>query len=103
MSANNKDESKNISSNITSAINTNTEITSKTIKKRNKCAYEGCKKKLQLYEKEIVCKCKKNFCFIHRMPTAHVCSYDYKNEEEQIKDEKIIEDMRCVSDKVVKI
>jgi predicted nucleic acid binding AN1-type Zn finger protein len=81
-------------------------IINKVIKKKNnytKCFHRTCNKKLQLYEKEIVCKCKGYFCFAHRMPSAHMCSYNYKNEEEQIKNEKIIEDMKCVMDKVVKI
>lgn len=78
-------------------------IKDKTNKKRNKCAYKNCNKKLQLFEKEITCKCEQNFCFIHRMPLAHICTYDYNNEEEQIREKKIIEDMRCVADKVVRI
>lgn len=72
-------------------------------KKKSRCACKGCNKKLQLFEKEITCKCEQNFCFTHRMPLAHMCTYDYKNEEEQVRDEKIIEDMRCVADKIIKI
>lgn len=43
---------------------------------KQKCAAEGCGKKLDLTA--FPCKCSKTFCPAHRYATEHSCSYDYK-------------------------
>ena len=40
-------------------------------KSKNRCAFEGCKKKLNLAT--VTCKCKKRFCGIHRLQNKHNC------------------------------
>lgn len=75
----------------------------KNKKRNNRCAFKSCSKKLQLYEKAIVCKCECCFCFTHRMPLSHQCSYNYNSLEEQIKNKELINNMKCVFEKVVKI
>ena len=47
-----------------------------------RCEAEGCKKKLSLIPFQ--CKCKKNFCDIHRYPEEHMCSFDFKESAKQI-------------------
>ena len=49
-------------------------------KKKNRCAFDGCRKKLKLTDMN--CKCKKRFCSLHRLPETHNCSWDPKNENE---------------------
>jgi hypothetical protein len=52
---------------------------------KNKCALEGCGKKLDLTA--FPCKCKQTFCSAHRYESEHNCSYDYreKGKEELLK------------------
>lgn len=58
-------------------------------KKKNRCPFDGCKKKLRLLD--ITCKCQKTFCINHRHPEQHSCDYDFKNEgREKLKKENII-------------
>lgn len=40
--------------------------------KRQKCAFKNCKVRLELYQTFITCKCKKNFCSVHRI--EHECN-----------------------------
>ena len=40
-------------------------------KSKNRCAFEGCKKKLTLAT--VSCKCDKRFCGIHRPQERHQC------------------------------
>ena len=49
-------------------------------KKKNRCAFEGCRKKLKLTDMD--CKCKNRFCSLHRLPETHNCSWDPKSENE---------------------
>ena len=49
-------------------------------KKKNRCALDGCRKKLKLTDMD--CKCKNRFCSFHRLPETHNCSWDPKNENE---------------------
>ena len=57
-------------------IETGKDITKK--KKKNRCQFEGCKKKLTITSFE--CSCSKKFCAIHRLPESHNCTFDYKKE-----------------------
>ena len=67
---------------------------------KRKCEYEGCKKKLTLTS--ITCKCNKTFCNKHRYMEEHNCEFDIKKKNEERKN-KLIEEMKCVSDKTDKI
>ena len=49
-------------------------------KKKRRCAFDGCRKKLKLTDMD--CKCKNRFCSLHRLPETHNCSWDPKNENE---------------------
>lgn len=43
----------------------------KKSKKKNRCSFEGCKKKLTIAA--VTCKCEKRFCGIHRPQERHQC------------------------------
>jgi hypothetical protein len=40
------------------------------------CAFEGCKKKLDLVAQGLTCKCQKAFCGVHRGMEDHGCTVD---------------------------
>lgn len=46
--------------------------------KKNRCALEGCKRKLMLTD--FACRCGKVHCAEHRFSETHACSYDYKKD-----------------------
>jgi hypothetical protein len=48
----------------------------------NRCAFDGCKKKLSLTD--FPCKCGKKHCCAHRPSEVHDCTYDYKKDQKQI-------------------
>ena len=70
-------------------------------KRHTKCALKTCKKKLSMVEREFVCRCGKCYCGEHRLPEDHSCSYNFEITEK----ERVVKttDMRCVSEKVIKI
>ena len=70
--------------------------------KKPRCAMEGCNKKLSNTACMITCRCGLNFCTVHRMPECHKCTFDFKKQSEQEKN-ICIENMKCVSDKIIKI
>ena len=51
-------------------------------KKKKRCAFADCRKKLQLTD--MSCHCKSIFCQIHRLPETHNCSWNPKNESEMV-------------------
>jgi predicted nucleic acid binding AN1-type Zn finger protein len=56
-----------------------------------RCQEINCRHKLKLTD--MVCKCEKKFCCIHRLPESHNCTYNFKLDKiklEGIKAEKII-------------
>lgn len=65
----------------------------------NKCYYEECNRKLKLTD--FKCRCDNTYCSFHRLPETHKCNYNYKINSNECK--KIIEDMKCVNDKCIKI
>lgn len=71
-------------------------MTQKKLPKR--CQFRDCKKKLPLTK--FMCKCEKYFCDIHRYQSEHDCTFNYKN---PTNNEKIIEEMKCVQEKIVKV
>jgi len=67
-------DKQSINTNITNDENTPLKIEKKEkkkSKKKNRCAFEGCKKKLHIAA--VMCKCKKRFCGIHRPQERHQC------------------------------
>ena len=52
--------------------NTEFVMSSKT---KRRCSH--CKKKSHILTK---CKCGNHFCFSHRLPEVHCCTYDFKSE-----------------------
>lgn len=67
--------------------------------KSNKCSYDECNKKLKLTD--LKCRCEHVFCSIHRLPEKHNCKHNYKINS--FENKKMIESMKCVSDKLIKI
>jgi predicted nucleic acid binding AN1-type Zn finger protein len=64
----------------------------------NRCNHIECSKKLQI--SDMKCKCELIFCSLHRLSEQHSCTFDYKNTQNH---KKIIDSMRCVSNKISKI
>ena len=55
----------------TQKSNNTTIETPKKKKSKNRCAFEGCRKKLNLAT--VTCKCNKRFCGLHRLQNQHNC------------------------------
>lgn len=83
---------ENLENMSSSSYNTN------NINNTNKCAYDGCNKKIKI--SDLSCKCGKTFCKLHRLPETHMCNFNYKDE---IRKMQQIEHMKCVSEKIIKI
>ena len=67
-------------------------------KKKNKCSFKGCKKKLGLVCFE--CKCGLKFCTEHRLPEFHNCTFDFKKQAQiKIKEANPL----IINDKITKI
>ena len=64
---------------------------------KKRCDFEGCKKKISFVEQQIVCRCGKCFCSLHKIPEAHNCTFEFKKIENI--DEKI-NSMKCVASKI---
>ena len=64
--------------------------------KKTICCLEGCRKKLKIIDLTITCKCGNQYCEKHRVPEAHNCSFNYRQE-----DLSKIERMKCVASKLV--
>lgn len=71
-------------------------------KKKMRCSMKGCNKKLSNTVCLLTCRCGLNFCDIHRMHESHNCNYDYKNLNDE-KKKLCIENMKCISKKIIKI
>ena len=65
-----------------------------------RCQAKDCKKKLTVVQQSLKCKCEKYFCDNHRLPESHNCTFDYKNKELTMDK---LEEMRCVSAKIIKV
>jgi hypothetical protein len=70
-----------------------------TIKQSNKCFFEDCNKNLKIID--LKCKCDHIYCSNHRLPETHKCNYNYKLNS--IENKKIIENMKCVNEKCIRI
>jgi hypothetical protein len=64
--------------------------------KKRKCAI--CKKKLGILD--FGCRCENLYCFIHRLPEQHNCSFDYEKMGKDILEKK---NPQIVADKIIKI
>ena len=67
-----------------------------------KCAFKGCKKKIKLQEQEIICKCGKCFCKLHRFQEAHDCEH-MKDKDDEKEKELLISNMKCEFKKIISI
>jgi len=67
-------------------------------KKKKRCFFKGCKKKITLLD--FSCKCEHIFCRVHRMPENHDCSFDHKQEALNNLSKKLV---KVVADKIVSI
>jgi len=52
-------------------------------KRRNRCHFESCNKKLSGAALALSCKCGHKFCMQHFNCTSHNCDFDYKNEAKE--------------------
>ncbi len=50
--------------------------------KPKRCCQEGCKKKLMLTD--FACKCGEYHCSAHRIPEAHNCHFDFKEDHKEV-------------------
>jgi hypothetical protein len=48
--------------------------------KKERCGYEGCKKKLGVIG-GLLCKCEKKFCSKHFHAETHNCEFNYKDKK----------------------
>jgi len=64
----------------------------------NKCAADGCKKRLLLTD--ITCKCGFTFCMSHRGAREHKCNYDFKSESRSNLERNVV---AAAPKKIVKI
>jgi len=48
-----------------------------TKKKKPRCSFEGCNKKLTITDLE--CRCGNKYCQLHRVAESHHCSFNFKN------------------------
>jgi uncharacterized NAD-dependent epimerase/dehydratase family protein len=67
-------------------------------KKKGRCAYKECKKKVTMYGFD--CRCGKRFCSTHLPSDLHSCTFDYRKAgQEQLADKN----KTVVADKFTKI
>jgi predicted nucleic acid binding AN1-type Zn finger protein len=52
-----------------------------TKKKKPRCSFEGCNKKLTITD--MVCRCGNKYCQLHRVPETHDCSFNFKKMDEE--------------------
>ena len=53
-----------------------------TKKKNKRCAFPGCKKRLTIVDRTLVCRCDKCFCATHRSIVSHGCTYEVTSTKE---------------------
>ena len=72
--------------------------TKPVLKKKKRCFYNGCKKKITLVD--FPCKCEHIFCSLHRLPENHECTFDHRQSALNNLSKKLV---KVVADKVTKI
>lgn len=70
-------------------------------KRPKRCQMVNCRKRLML--SDMVCRCNKYFCSLHRLPEQHECNYNYKAENNDTAKRDTIDSMKCVNDRIEKI
>lgn len=81
-------------------IDNETEYEKNSKPKKQRCSYDGCKKKLSICDIIInKCACGYVFCNNHKMPTSHCCKYEFTDKI----DIKAIKDTSCEFTKLIKI
>ena len=70
----------------------------KNIKKKNRCTFSNCNKKIKITD--VKCRCHQIFCAIHRLPESHQCNFDHKNLGKILLEKKLI---KVISEKIIKI
>ena len=63
-----------------------------------RCAHECCNKKLTVLK--FTCKCEQTFCIKHKNSEDHMCTYDFKNNNNL---DELIEEHKCISTKIKSI
>lgn len=67
---------------------------------KTKC--HKCGKKIPVVMRGIPCLCGDEFCAVHRLPETHNCGFDHRYEH--LKNAAtLINDMKCVGEKIKKI
>jgi hypothetical protein len=69
------------------------------MQKNKICQADNCNNKLKI--SDLYCRCNKKFCIQHRLAEYHNCSYNYKYTKEE--ENKIINQMKLGSEKVIKL
>tara|TARA_Y100000389_G_C17236060_1_gene400631 strand:+ start:259 stop:573 length:315 start_codon:yes stop_codon:yes gene_type:complete len=46
-------------------------------KSKNRCCFKDCRKKLDFMDKQMICKCKKCYCALHRPIANHTCTANH--------------------------
>ena len=72
----------------------------KTKCKKNRCSFPNCNKKIKLTDTQ--CKCGNKYCLKHRIPEDHNCTFDYKNNDRLILENKLM-NQKTVSEKIIKV
>ena len=73
-------------------------IEKKKKKKKNRCHFADCNKKLGVVKCK--CKCGFIFCTLHRMPESHECTFDHTSYDKEILSKKLV---KVEADKVIRI
>jgi predicted nucleic acid binding AN1-type Zn finger protein len=48
-----------------------------------RCQLGGCRKRIPLAMRDLVCKCEKVFCFKHYLSENHKCSFDWTKDHQE--------------------
>ena len=93
-------EQKDNLTSIKNEIKCDVEICTPKKKKKERCGYGPCNKKLKFLECSMKCSCGLSFCTLHRLPENHECTYDFKTHGKKTLQNKL---PKVSSEKVVKI
>lgn len=63
------------------------------------CSEMICCKKLKITD--LKCRCGNQYCYIHRLPETHKCTFNYKLEKKE--KDILTEQMKCINPKMIKI
>lgn len=86
----------------TSEVSEKHKISSLKKKKKSRCSYSSCGKKLSIIDMGIGCKCNLLYCGKHRLPEAHNCSFDHKKEARDAT-AKTLNEHACITKKIIQM